>query len=144
MKAPFTTEQFFEVFEKYNLGVFPSQILILILGIAGVLLIHARNPIKHKSIGGLLGLLWLWMGTVYQIGYLSSINKAAYVFGGLFILQGLFILYESYIKNRLGFRFKGQLTDYLGYFFILFGFLMLSDKKLAKYLLIIPSLWALI
>jgi hypothetical protein len=117
------------------------------------------------------------MGTVYHIGYFSSVNKGAYVFGGLFILQGLFILYESYIKNRLEFKFKGQLVDYLGYFFILFGliiypaislafeqslsrtialglpcpstiltfgFLMLSDKKLARYLLIIPSLWALI
>jgi hypothetical protein len=177
MNTPFTTEQFFEVFERYNAGMFPSQILILILGIAGILLIHTRNPIKNKSIGGLLGLLWLWMGLVYHIGYFSSINKAAYVFGGLFILQGLIILYESYIKNRLVFRFKGQFTDYLGYFFILFGlmiypvislaieqslartialglpcpstiltfgFLMLTDKKLAGYLLIIPSVWAVI
>ncbi len=30
MKTPFITEQFIEVFERYNLGVFPSQILILI------------------------------------------------------------------------------------------------------------------
>jgi hypothetical protein len=177
MKTPFTTQEFFAVFVRYNEAVFPLQILIFILGIAGLMLIHARNPIKRKSIGILLVFLWLWMGSIYHIGFFSSINKAAYVFGGLFILEGLFICYEAYIRNKLAFRFQGHFANYLGYFFILFGlviypaisfalekslartialglpcpstiltfgFLMLADRKLPKYLLIIPSLWAVI
>jgi hypothetical protein len=177
MKTPFTTEQFFQVFEQYNLSIFPAQILILVLGLTALLLLHAKHPIRNKTIGVLLGLLWFWMGAVYHIGFFSSINKAAYAFGGLFILQGLLISYETFARGKLEFRFKGRFMDYLGYFFILygliiypaisvsleqslsrtialglpcpstiltFGFLMVTDKKLSKYLLIIPSLWAVI
>jgi hypothetical protein len=177
MKTPFNTQEFFAVFTEYNETIFPFQILILLLGITGMLLIFSRNPLKRKSIGILLGFLWLWMGSVYHIGFFSSINKAAYIFGGVFILQGLFILFEAYIRNRLSFRFRGDFADYLGYFFILFGlaiypaigfamegsllttialglpcpstiltfgFLMLTERSFPKYLLIIPSLWAVI
>jgi hypothetical protein len=177
MNTPFTTEHFFNIFEQYNSSIFPAQILILVLGLTALLLIHARHPIRNKTIGVLLGLLWFWMGAVYHIGFFSSINKAAYAFGGLFILQGLLITYETFARGKLEFRFKGRLIDYLGYFFILygliiypaiglalepslpriialglpcpstiltFGFLMLTEKKLSKYLLIIPSLWAVI
>ena len=177
IRLPFTAQEFFSVFERYNEAIFPMQFLILLLGVTGIILIHSRSPIKRKSIAVLLGFLWLWTGSVYHIGFFSAINKAAYVFGGLFILQGLFILYEAYVRNKLTFGFRGHLIDFLGYFFILFGlvvypaisfafekslartitlglpcpstiltfgFLMLAERNLPKYLLIIPSLWAVI
>lgn len=33
MKIPFTTEQFFNVFEKYNTVVFPFQMVMLLLAV---------------------------------------------------------------------------------------------------------------
>lgn len=177
MKTPFTTEQFFNVFEKYNSAMFPSQLIILFLGIVGLLLLHSKYLYKNKLIGAYLGVLWLWMGMAYHIGFFTEINKAAYIFGGIFILQGLLILYATFIKNRLVFDFIPKTKDYLGYFIILFGliiypvigfillgsfpktislglpcpttiftfgFFMLSTSKFPKYLLVIPSLWAVI
>lgn len=88
MKTPFTTEQFFLVFEHYNLKIFPAQLIIVILGIAALLLVHSKNRYKNKLIGCYLGLLWIWTGLVYHIVFFSGINKAAYVFGGIFIIQG--------------------------------------------------------
>lgn len=177
MKTPFTTEQFFNVFEKYNSTMFPFQLIILFLGIVGLLLLHSKYSFKNKLIGGYLGILWLWMGLAYHIGFFTEINKAAYIFGGIFILQGLLILFNTFVKNRLVFDFIPKTVNFLGYFFILFGliiypiigyfmvdsfsktislglpcpttiltfgFLMLTNNKFPKYLLIIPSLWALI
>lgn len=124
MKTPFTTEQFFGVFEKYNSTVFPAQIIVFILGVVAIWLIHSRYILKNRLIGRLLGLLWIWIGLAYHIAFFASINKAAYVFGGIFVLQGLLFLYESLAKARLEFEFKNRITDFIGYFFILFGLII--------------------
>lgn len=177
MKTPFTTEQFFEVFEKYNSSIFPLQWIILLVGIVFLLIIHSHSIFKGKIIGSFLGLLWIWMGYAYHISFFTEINKAAWVFGGVFILQGILILIHSLFTNRINFNFTPNLNGYLAYFFILFGliiyplisnfsegslertislglpcpttimtfgFFMLTVDRFPKYLLIIPSLWAVV
>lgn len=177
MKMPFTTEQFFNAFEKYNITMYPAQVIILLLALAGIFLLHSKNPFKDKYIGVFLGLLWIWTGFVYHIVFFTEINKAAFLFGGIFIIQGFLILINTFRKNRLVFTFQYQAKDYTGYFLILFGlviypiisyltggsivktitlglpcpstiltfgFLMLTSGKFPKYLLIIPSLWAVV
>lgn len=176
METPFTTEQFFEIIEKYNVSVFPLQLIIMVLGIIAVLLLHSKYKNRNGLITGFLGLLWLWIGIAYHLSFFTTINKAAYAFGGLFILQGLFFFAEL-IRGKTEFQFTRDFKGYSGYFFILFGliiyplisyfmegdfpgtialglpcpttiltfgFLMLSAGKLSKYLLIIPSIWAVI
>ncbi|HAH24743.1 MAG TPA: hypothetical protein DCL77_13485 [Prolixibacteraceae bacterium] len=176
MKTPFSVEQFFHVFEQYNLEIFPGQIVIALLGILGLVLLQVKAPIKDRYIGVFLGLLWIWTGLIYHIAFFSIINEAAYLFGDLFILQGILFLYNSF-KGRLHFSIEPDIADYIGYFFILFGlviypligliskgsitgiislglpcpsviftfgFLILTKDHLPKYLLIIPSVWALI
>lgn len=176
METPFTTEEFFEVFERYNSAVFPFQLIILVLGFIAVLIIPGKRSIKNSLIAGFLGFLWLWIGLFYHIAFFTSINKAAYIFGGLFIIQGIFFIIELR-RKKLEFSFTGQVREYVGYFFILFGLilypiisylleasfvktislglpcpttiltfglLMLTTNKLSKYLLIIPTIWAII
>lgn len=101
MKTPFTTEQFFLVFEHYNLKIFPAQLIIVILGIAALLLVHSKNRYKNKLIGCYLGLLWIWTGLVYHIVFFSGINKAAYVFGGIFIIQGIMNLVNTFNQRLI-------------------------------------------
>ncbi len=124
MKTPFTAEQFFNVFEKYNSAVFPFQLIIIFSGIAGLFLLRSEYSLKNKLIGAWLGLLWIWMGLVYHFTFFAEINKAAYVFGGAFILQGSLILVNTFFKNRLIFISRLRATDYPGYFFILFGLVL--------------------
>lgn len=120
MKTPFTTEQFFNVFEQYNQAVFPAQLIILALALLCIVMIHSKIPIKDKLIGSFTGLLWIWTGTVYHIGFFAVINPVARVFGTLFILEGLLILFSTF-RNWLHFPFNYLMPDYLGYFFIVFG-----------------------
>lgn len=123
MKTPFTTEQFFEIFEKYNSGVYPVQIVLLVLGVVAVFLLHSRSKSKNMLIGGFLGLLWIWIGVIYHISFFTAINKAAYLFGTLFIIQGLFFFVELF-RNKLEFTFIGKTRGYIGYFFVIFGLLI--------------------
>jgi len=123
MKTPFTQEQFFQVFEKYNHAVFPLQLALFGFGILVVLLIH--RDLKNKSlwIGGFLALLWLWTGIAYHLSFFTPINRAAYGFGGIFILQGIFFLIETF-RGRLQFSQKNHTWQYIGYFFVLFGLII--------------------
>ena len=124
MNLPFSTEQFFNVIEKYNLSIFPFQLIINVLGIACLFLLHSKWSSKDKIIGIYLGALWIWIGAAYHLAFFATINKAALLFGVIFILQGVLILYYSLIKNRLAFTFAFRVKDYLGYFFILYGLII--------------------
>lgn len=123
MKTPFTQDQFFQVFEKYNHAVFPLQLALLGFGIIVVLLIHRDIKNKNLWIGGFLALLWLWAGIAYHLSFFTPINRAAYGFGGIFILQGIFFLIETF-RGRLQFSLKNHTWQYIGYFFVLFGLII--------------------
>jgi len=124
MKIPFTTEEFFNVFEKYNAGVFPAQIIIILMGITGMVFLHSENKFRDRYIGLFLGILWLWSGIIYFITYFTAINKPAYLFGGLFITQAILLLLNAFSPNRMRFSFTADLKGYFGYFFAVFGLLI--------------------
>lgn len=124
MKIPFTTEQFFEIIEKYNLAVFPAQLIVILFGILSVILLQSKKESKNKLIGGFLGILWIWIGIAYHFAFFTEINKAAYVFGGLFVLQGLFFLIETFFRKKLEFEFNGNFMGYIAYFFLIFGIII--------------------
>ncbi len=177
MKTPFTIKQFFGVFEHYNLGVFPSQLLLITAGLLSLLLIVRGSSVRNQFAGGLTGLLWLWMGLVYHIIYFSGINPAAKIFGVAFIIEGILILYETFIRKRMVIDIKNGTESYLAFFFLVFGIfiypaigyiitheaartialglpcpttiftfgiLILAKEKIPGYILVIPTLWALI
>ena len=118
---PFTTEQFFRVFEKYNQTVFPMQFLLISVAIASVILAANPKPSANKTISVLLGFLWLWTGVVYHLIFFTEISPPAYLFGTLFIFQGLLFLYEGIAKNRLSFRANQKNYGILGSMFIVYA-----------------------
>lgn len=121
---PFTTEQFFSIFEKYNQDLFQFQIILSVLCMVMVLNLLAKNSLlKNGVVSSLLGLFWIWTGIVYHIVYFSEINKAAYSFGILFIVEGTLLIYAG-LAGKLQFRTRKRLAAYLGFGFIIFGLLV--------------------
>ncbi|MCP2727399.1 DUF6064 family protein [Limnofasciculus baicalensis] len=118
---PFTTEQFFRVFEKYNQTVFPMQFLLILVAIASIALAGSPKPFANTTISGLLGFLWLWTGVVYHLIFFTKISPPAYIFGALFIFQGLLFLYEGVAINRLIFRASQKFYGILGAIFIAYA-----------------------
>ena len=124
MNTPFTTEQFFSVFDRYNHTIFPVQILLFLLVVFALIAIGSTIRQKDKIVAGILGILWLWTGIGYHVAFFSGINNVAYGFGLLFILQGLFLLWEGVVLYNLKFVFKMSAQAYFGYFFILYGLIV--------------------
>jgi hypothetical protein len=177
MKTPFSTEEFFSVFGRYNTLFFPSQILILILAIVLLVLLHNRSKSRHLFAGTFLGVLWIWNGAAYHIALFSEINSIAKIFGALFILQGALIILNSFGKREIHFDLNKGIRGYTAYFLAIFGLIiypaigyitgddiirtislglpcpstiftfgifMFASNRLPRYLLIIPSVWAVI
>jgi len=121
MKMPFTSDEFFNVFERYNLAVWPMQYVLVVMAVAVILLAIKRTSHSSGAISLILSFLWLWMGAVYHLSFFASINKAAYGFGSVFILQGILFLFPGFSRNLLSFGFKTDVYGITGGIFMLFA-----------------------
>lgn len=121
MNIPFTIDQFLGVFEKYNLAVWPMQVFLNLLALIAILFSFKKAGYSDKVIGIILSFFWLWIGIVYHLIFFTSINKAAYLFGILYIIQGLIFLFAVIIKSKLSFKFKSNSYGVIGCIFILYA-----------------------
>ena len=124
MNMPFTLDQFLSVFERYNLAVWPAQILLNILGVAAVLAAMKRLDSSNRIIAGILAFLWIWIGLVYHFAFFTSINPAAYVFALLNVLQGIVFLVFGVFRPRLSFGFRLDIYGITGTVFILYAMII--------------------
>jgi Family of unknown function (DUF6064) len=121
MKIPFSIEEFFRVFGAYNVAVWPVQIFLNILAISTIILIQRNGKSSSRIAFVILFIFWIWMGLGYHIYYFSAVNKAAYLFGVLFVLQGIGFFYFGAIKERLELRFSLELHGIVGMVFIFYS-----------------------
>jgi hypothetical protein len=93
---PFTVDQFFDVFRRYNEAIWPAQIALTLIGIVAAFAAHRANQRRSWHAAqiavNLLALLWLWTGIVYHKVFFAAINPAAEVFGSIFIAEGALLL----------------------------------------------------
>ncbi len=122
MKVPFTQEAFLGVFSAYNQAIWPVLPLVYLVGVAlPALVLVRRSTVPGRPAALLLAVLWLWMGGVYHIGFFSRINPAAYLFGALFIVQGLLLIMFAFARGGLPLRFRGGARDWTGGAFVLYA-----------------------
>lgn len=121
MKPPFTLEQFFAVFKNYNQAVFPMQIVFYLVSAVVIYLVLKPNSTSDRIISIILSFLWLWMGIVYHIIFFTSINKAAWLFGGLFIIQEILFLYFGVFQNKFSFCSQKDMYGITGLILVLFA-----------------------
>ena len=121
MKTPFTVEQFFDVFKDYNEAVFPMQAVFYLLSLFVVYLTIKPKSGSEKIVSSVLALLWLWMGIVYHLVFFTAINNAAYLFGTMFVLQGILFLVTGVFQNRLSFEFRFDIYGITGIALIIFA-----------------------
>lgn len=124
MKTPFTVEQFFGIFSNYNQTVFPLQIIFYLISFIAIYLTFKPTSQSDKIISGILAFFWLWMGIVYHLIFFTAINKAAYLFGGVFILQGILFLTFGVFQNKLSFKFHAGLYGLIGIVMIFFALIV--------------------
>lgn len=121
MSIPFTVEQFFDVFEAYNTAIWPAQVIAYFIGIGAVALALRENRLSGCVASGILALFWIWMGIFYHMIYFSTINPVAWIFGALFVLEGLMLVVVGSSWGRLSFGFDLKPIPIVGAIFILYA-----------------------
>jgi hypothetical protein len=114
MQIPFSLGDFLNVFKDYNQSIFPLQVLFYLAAFLSIYLLFTRSKNLNKIIIGTLSFFWLWMGIVYHLIFFSPINKAAYIFGALFILQGVMFAGCGFIRKKLSFEYRKTTLNHIG------------------------------
>ena len=91
MTLPFSARDFLEVFGRYNVAVWPAQLLLY--GVAALVVILVIRHDRPRLVPVLLATLWLWSGLVYHLGFFSAINPVAPLFAIVFIAQAGILLW---------------------------------------------------
>lgn len=119
---PFTIEQFFDLFEAYNLATYPAHWILLALTLTAVCLTFYRNEtVAGRAIAAILGILWLWTGGVYHLQFFTEINLAAYLFGLMFVAQALIFAVEGAFAGRMRFRISLNSSGVAGTLMIIYA-----------------------
>jgi hypothetical protein len=121
MEMPFTIQEFLGVFEAYNQFIYPFQFVFFLLAVVAVIFIGRQARYKDKLTSIILSLFWLWMGIVYHLVYFTTINKAAWLFGSLFIVQGLLFFSKGVMTDHLQFRWRADVYGITGAALMLFS-----------------------
>ena len=101
---PFTVDEFFALFARYNEAIWPLQISAYILGVAIVGLAFFKSRTADVLIPAGLGVMWLINGVGYHWSFFSALNKPAFVFGVVFTAQAAFLLFAPVIFGGLRFH----------------------------------------
>ena len=111
---PFTPEQFLGVFVNYNDVIWPFQIAGYVLGAISIASLFRRTRASDRVIAGILAAMWLWTGVAYHALSFSVINKAAYIFAALFIVEGCYLVYAGVYRDQIRFGLRPILATAVG------------------------------
>lgn len=118
---PFTTDQFFEVFGRYNEALWPMQIPLHLLAMGSLLLLFRPRPYSSRIITATLSFFWAWMAVAYHFIFFTAINPAAWLFGSVFLAGAIAFAWSGVLKGKLQFSRRGGFRGWLGGLLILFS-----------------------
>ncbi|MHA2164088.1 MAG: DUF6064 family protein [Candidatus Thorarchaeota archaeon] len=126
-------EEFFDLFGSYNEMYLIVIILTYVLAFVAMLMAFRKSDYSNRVISLTLTFLWLWIGIVF--GFLVfgpvpavmagiEIPGAWYLFGGIFVIHGIILLYFGVIKDAVSFTWKPDTQHYIGLLLILYGLVL--------------------
>jgi hypothetical protein len=124
VNPPFTLEQFLGVFVAYNAAIWPLQIVAYALGLIAIAAVWARRPAASRLVSSVLALMWVLNGIGYHFLYFSTINPAATLFAGLFILQAILFATGAMAANGMRFDIGRNLRSFSGVAVIAYAMLI--------------------
>lgn len=98
---PFSRHEFFGVFADYNTSVWPAHVLLYALAVALLAMVLYGKSRGTSRIAVGLALLWIWTGIAYHWWRFATINGAAWMFGALFVIEGILLAVAGTVNGSL-------------------------------------------
>lgn len=121
MRLPFTSAQFFAVFQAYNAAVWPAQWLLGLAALA-VLLVVLMSPERAGRIAAAsLAVFWAWTAVVYHLAFFWKINPAAPWFAAIAALAAIAFTWHGAYRRGLRFRRHFGAAKLMGLAFVFYA-----------------------
>ena len=122
LMLPFSREQYLFVFIAYNEAIWPAQIVTFLLGLVAFAAALKPGQTTTRLAAGILAAFWVWTGVAYHWLFFAAINKAAYLFGAMFVVQDIAVVYAGLTgMGRLRFGFQRGPASWIGILFVLYS-----------------------
>jgi hypothetical protein len=99
---PFSHDAFLDVFAIYNRAWWPVAVILWLVTVAAVIQL-TRGQARGAGLAAILAVHWAWAGVAYHWLAFTTINPAAPVFAGAFLLQALAFVWTGVVGHRLAF-----------------------------------------
>lgn len=121
MQPPFTADQFFDVFRRYNEAIWPFQVGLVGLAVLTIVLLFAGSERANRAIAASLALMWTWMALGYHLAFFHAINPAAPVFAIGFLVGAFAFFWAGVLRKHLRFRARWNLQCFLGSLLVIYA-----------------------
>jgi len=108
MTLPFTVDEFFDVLAAYNQRLWPYALGLWLVTLYAVIAMIRVKPGRPWLMPAVLALHWAWSGLAYHAAFFSTINPAAWLFAGLFLVEAGLLFWYGVAGHRL--RLSGGLS----------------------------------
>jgi len=97
---PFSRDDFFGVFVRYNESMWPLPLLLVAAGLA-VAVMATSAPRRSRRLMATLAALWAYMAIAYHLAFLTSLTPAALLFAALFLVEAALLAWHGLRTRRL-------------------------------------------
>ena len=118
---PFSVEEFFAVFARYNEAIWPLQIAAYVAGALVVGLVFRKSGWSTTVTALVLAAIWALNGIGYHWTFFAEVNPVARIFAGLFAVQALFLLASPWLFSNLVLVVRRDLRSIIGLAMIFFA-----------------------
>ena len=99
----FSPQTYYRLFELYNAGLWPAQILTLAAGVAIAILMVRGPRWRRRVVASLLALTWFFVTWGYFIDRYATINLAAPYFALGFVVQAVLLAVVGLLRGHITF-----------------------------------------
>jgi hypothetical protein len=112
MEGGVAYSEFVGLFERYNLAIWPLQIVGHLAGLLVLALMFVRWRHSQRTILAILAPFWIFVGVVFQYAYLRPLYLPGRTFAVLWVSQGVLLAFSAI-------RLSGRFTRSTGWCAIL-------------------------
>lgn len=107
---PFEASTWLAILGQYNTAIWPLHGIGALLALVAVGLVVSGSRAAGRVIGLLLGVLWIWTGVAFFGGSLAPFHFASEWLAGVFVAQGLMLVFALTLMGQARFGWPGGLA----------------------------------
>ncbi|WP_038051435.1 DUF6064 family protein [Thioalkalivibrio sp. ALJ1] len=104
---PFDGPTWLAILDQYNQAIWPLHGVAALFVLVSIAMALFSGHFAGRAIGLLMGVLWAWIGLTFFGGSLAPYHFAAHWLAGVFVAQGLMMVFALTVMGRGAFAWPG-------------------------------------